>query len=114
MTNVLQQKSDNTSQQQASTCYKFKILAINILPDHVHLIIKSEEENIPEIIRNLKWYSSFMLSRYLRLSEKWNWRQVKIWAKHNSKTIITNEEHLNTSIKYVLNNHIKHDVKTIF
>ena len=55
-----------------------------------------------------------MLSRYLRLSEKWNWRQVKIWAKHNSKTIIRNEEHLNTSIKYVLNNHIKHDVKTIF
>jgi len=105
-------------EQQAKACrcgksLDFKVLALNVLSDHVHIIIESDEENITGIIRNLKWYSSFMLSRYLKLSEKWEWKQIKIWAKYGSKTFIRDEKHLNSSIEYVLNNHLKHEVESV-
>jgi len=35
------------------------------------------------------------------------------WVTHNSKTIIRDEKHLNSSIEYVLNNHLKHEVESI-
>jgi len=36
--------------------YKYKIFAYNICRDHIHLILKSPEERIPETVKTIKVY----------------------------------------------------------
>ncbi len=91
----------------------YKILALNVLDDHVHCIVVCEENELDEIVRNLKGYSSYSLSRQLKLSVDSKGRQSKIWAKGYSHTYIDTDEHLQNGIIYINENHKKHGLAPI-
>ena len=41
----------------------YRVIAINVLKDHVHCIVVCKEEDLSEIVRNLKGFSSYKLHR---------------------------------------------------
>lgn len=90
-----------------------RVLAKNILRDHVHIVIISTEDEIDEIVRKLKWYTSFCLGRELKLTVADEWRQNKIWAKGSSHTYLDTESHLQNAIEYTRLNHNKHEIPEI-
>ncbi len=87
-----------------------EIYALNVLMDHVHILIQSSETELEEIIRKLKGYSSYQISKELSFSSSGGGKQSRIWAKSFSKTLIRDNNHLKKSIIYIKNNHLKHDV----
>ena len=87
--------------------------ALNVLSDHVHLIACIENNEIEEIVRKLKWFSSFKISKDFLYSESWVGRQNKIWWKWYSLTYLNTQMHLDTAVKYVNDNHLKHWVENI-
>ena len=91
-----------------------KNFTLNVLSDHIHLVLMYEEDNLSEFIRKIKWAVSFQYSRIKEFWEKWEWRQNKIWARWFSKTYLDTEEHLEKAIKYTLENHNKHEIKSIY
>ncbi len=88
---------------------QIRVLALNVLPDHVHMLMVCGEEEVTETVRKLKGYSSHELCRELKLSVAGGGKQNKIWAKSFSKTNIKSQQHLFEAIEYINNNHKKHD-----
>ena len=94
--------------------YWIKNYTLNILLDHVHLVIMYEEDKLSDFIWKIKWWVSFEYLRIKQISEKWDWKWNKIWAKWFSKTYINTEEHYEKAIEYTLNNHSKHEIESIY
>jgi REP element-mobilizing transposase RayT len=97
---------------------KYKVLALNILDDHVHCVLICKKSDVLEIVRNLKGYFSFFLSRNhnhggLKPTIANKGRQTKIWANGYSNTFIETEKHLFNVIEYVQNNHLKHNISSL-
>jgi len=90
-----------------------KDFTLNVLSDHVHLVMNYDDDKLTEIIRKIKWWVSFQFTKLKKFSEKWNWRQNKVWARWFSKTYLDSEEHFKKAINYVKNNHKKHEVEDI-
>ena len=91
-----------------------KAFTLNILSDHVHLVLMYEENDLSEFIRKVKWAVSFEYFKSKKYSEKWLWRQNKLWARGFSKTYLDTQEHYDKAIKYTLENHKKHEIKSIY
>ncbi|MCK4401575.1 transposase [bacterium] len=91
----------------------YRILAVNVLQDHVHCIVVCEEREISGIVRDLKGFSSHEHNRLLQLSVEGEGRQIKLWAKGSSQTLLELERHMLNAIEYVENNHLKHDLSEI-
>jgi len=91
-----------------------KDFTLNVLSDHVHLVLMYEENNLSELIRKIKWFVSFRYSREKQFWIEWEWRQNKIWARWYSKTYLDTEEHYEKAIEYTENNHEKHGIKNIY
>ena len=90
-----------------------RILAVNVLQDHVHCIVVCEEREISKIVRDLKGSSSYEHNRLLQLSVEGQGRQIKLWAKGSSQTLLESEHYMLNAIEYVENNHLKHDLSEI-
>ena len=91
-----------------------KNFTLNVLSDHIHLVIMYDDKKLSKFIWQIKWGVSFEYSRLKKISKSWDWKAVKIWAKWFSKTFLNNEEHYEKAINYTLENHIKHEIKSIF
>lgn len=87
---------------------------LNVLSDHVHIVLMYEENNLPELIRKIKWGVSYDYTKIKNLINKWEWRKNKIWARWFSKTYLDTEEHFEKAVKYTLDNHKKHEVLDIY
>ena len=85
------------------------IMAMNILSDHVHILLACREDGLEKIVQGLKGYSSYQVGRRLKSSVADGGRQQTLWAKHFSDTHIRGDEHLRNAIGYITNNHLKHD-----
>jgi len=92
---------------------KYKILAKNVLSDHIYLVLICSEDELSEITQSLKGYTSFFLGRRLGINAKKEGRQNKIWTKGSDYTYLEKEEHLLNSIEYTNNNHLKHKIPAI-
>ena len=90
-----------------------KNFTLNVLSDHIHLVILYDEEKLSKFVWEIKWWVSFDFSRLKSFSEKWFWKGTKIWAKWFSKTFINTDEHYEKAIDYTLNNYEKHNIKNI-
>jgi len=88
----------------------YKVIATNVLSDHVHCVVVCTKDEISDITQNLKGYSSHTHNRLLQLSDSGKGKQTKLWAKGSSKTHLKTDEHLANAISYVKNNHEKHEV----
>jgi len=81
-----------------------RIIACTIIPDHVHIVIDGGEKNISEIVKKLKWYSSYIYNRTFN-------RKGPLRTAWYSDTYLDDENHLIQAIEYVRNNHFKHQEK---
>jgi len=91
-----------------------KNFTLNVLSDHVHLVLFYEKNNLSKLIKNIKWSVSFKYSKIKWFSRTWKWVQNKIWAKWYSITYLDTEEHHKKAIKYTLKNHEKHQINNIY
>jgi len=92
---------------------QYRVLAVNVLADHVHCVVVCEEDDGADIVQQLKGYSSHQHNRLLQLSVQDEGRQNKLWAKGSSQTLIESGEHLTNAVEYVQNNHLKHNISGI-
>ncbi|MCG2811504.1 MAG: Eco57I restriction-modification methylase domain-containing protein [Candidatus Aminicenantes bacterium] len=91
----------------AEKCKKenITVVAMNILPDHVHMVIAATDEtDLTEKIRKIKGYSSYEFQRF------WEWAKgtEHVWAQKFNSRLIKDDNGLATIIHYVQNNHLKH------
>ena len=117
----------------AEACQKYSIAVVawNVLPDHVHMVIAAEDENtLNEYVRKIKGYSSYAfkrvsaekggLSTSMGASSKGlkplvqvgqddeGEKRQPIWGQKFNKWFVTDQKALNDIIQYVTLNHEKH------
>jgi REP element-mobilizing transposase RayT len=90
-----------------------KDFTLNVLSDHVHLVILYDENKLSKFIWEIKWWVSFEFSRLKNFSKIWDWKWNKIWAKWFSKTFLNTDEHYEKAIDYTINNSEKHNIENI-
>jgi len=94
--------------------YSYKIDAIVVLPDHIHLIITPKKaKDYPHIIRTIKQYFSKHCDRvYYEHLEQSNsrWREGyrAVWQKKYYEHTIRNEKDFLEKTAYMRDNPIKH------
>jgi len=101
--------------------FKFEIFAISVLKDHIHMILKLENNNeYSEIIRLIKYYFSTHITKddYCRLDKtecahkisnsKIRKREKGIWQRRYWEHTIKNEHDLNKHLDYIHYNSLKH------
>ena len=94
--------------------YKYRIDAIVILPDHIHMIITPEiSTDYPKIIRAIKYYFSKNCDeKYYADIEQSNSRAKRgskpIWQKRFYEHTIRGEKDLANCLHYIYNNPVKH------
>lgn len=105
---ILRQSFKNVMQ-----IYKFEIIAICILPEHIHLIINPTDINeYPKIIFSVKHSFSKNVGQvcptyYLKDGYK-NKREKGIFQRRYYEHTIISQEELNTHIDYIHYNPVKH------
>ncbi len=81
------------------------VVAWNVLPDHVHMVIGAEDEQtLNEYVRKIKGGSSHAFQR----AKGWEKGEQHVWAQKFHHQIITHERMLADVVEYVVNNHLKH------
>ena len=94
--------------------YQYKIEAVVVLPDHIHLIIRPKiAKEYPHIIRTIKQhFSKYCDSSYYEHLEQSNsrWRAGyrAVWQKKYYEHTIRNEKDFLEKVTYMQNNPIKH------
>ena len=94
--------------------YKFKIIAICILKNHIHALIKPENINqYPYIIKSIKTKFSKRfdinnIKNYNETESRKNKNEKSIWQRRYFEHTIKNEEELLRHIDYILFNPTKH------
>ncbi len=91
----------------------YRALELNVLDDHVHLVLACNENELDGIVRNLKGYSSYLLGRQLNLSVEGEGRKSKIWGVGYSHTWLQSERHIENALEYVRNNLLKHNLSPL-
>ena len=85
--------------------HNIKIAAMNVLPDHVHLVIAASDINDLNMkVHLIKGGSSFSFKRKVVLK---NYSQ-QIWAQKYHLEHYKSENDLKNIIHYINNNHLKH------
>jgi len=102
---------------------KYRVLALNVLQDHVHLLLAAEEEEVTKIIDDLKGYSSYTFNRIqekttaddaaggLTPDSRKNIR--KRWARKYNTDLVADSSQVEKVMKEIQHNHLKHDLPPI-
>ena len=93
--------------------YTFEIIAINIMKDHLHLLLSTQNPSeIPQIIRTIKQnFTKLVLKQYYpqNITLSMQKRSEKgIWQRRYYDHIIRNENDLYKHIDYIHYNPMKH------
>ena len=102
-----------TSFKNVQKLYKFEIIAICVLPDHIHLIFHPKDiNNYPKIISSIKHYFSRNVGQVcptynLKIGYK-NKREKGIFQRRYWEHTIVSEEELKNQINYIHYNPVKH------
>ncbi len=86
------------------------VMAMNICQDHMHILLVCEEAEIPNIVRKLKGKSSQKLKEFHGIDRK---DKFTLWAQKYHKKLITSNEQLWNTVKYIEENRIKHGLSTL-
>lgn len=101
-----------TAFRNVQKLYKFEIIAICVLPEHIHLILHPENiNNYPKIISSIKHYFSKNVGQVypannLKIGYE-NKREKGIFQRRYWEHTIRNEEELNNQIDYIHYNPVK-------
>ncbi len=85
------------------------IMAYNILPDHVHIVLACDEDQLSSIVQGMKGYSSYIFGRRLKSSVQGEGSQQTLWAKGYNKSFLESRQKFQNSLEYVATNHLKHN-----
>jgi len=86
----------------ASKKYDLDVLTFNVLPDHVHMLVKvSSKDELSHKIGNVKGF----ISHEVRQQSKMD---TKIWAQKFNRQWIKDDKHLENVVRYIDKNHLKH------
>lgn len=102
-----------TALKNTMQVYKYEIIAICVLPEHIHLILYPQDiNNYPKIISSIKHYFSRNVGQVcptddLKIGYK-NKREKGIFQRRYWEHTIRNEEELNNQINYIHYNPVKH------
>lgn len=93
--------------------YQFEIIAICVLPEHIHMILKPNNINeYPKIISSIKHYFSKNVGQvcptYIEKIGYKNKREKCIFQRRYFEHTITSEDELNIQINYIHYNPVKH------
>ena len=99
--------------RESKRYFKYKIDAIVVLPDHIHMIITPEVSNeYPRIIKSIKYY----FSKHCKIEEeieqsssRYRRKYRPIWQKRFYEHAIRDEKDYLRCLEYIRNNPIKHD-----
>ena len=102
--------------RESKRYFKYRIDAIVVLPDHIHMVICPENaDEYPRIIKSIKYY----FSKHCKLEEKTEQstsrhkRKYKpIWQKRFYEHPIRDEKDYDRCLEYIRNNPIKHEYVT--
>jgi REP element-mobilizing transposase RayT len=93
-----------------------KVLAYNICKDHIHILLVCEENNISNIVRELKWKTARLYNKWVNPlvdDEEVNysdWTKYHLWAQKFHYELIESDKQLNNTLEYIENNRIKHEL----
>jgi REP element-mobilizing transposase RayT len=102
---------------------KYRVLALNVLQDHVHLLLAAKEEEVTKIIDDLKGYSSYTFNRIqekttandatgeLTPASRKNIR--KRWSRKYNTDLVADSSQVEKVIKEIQHNHLKHGLPPI-
>lgn len=94
--------------------YKFDIVAICVLPNHIHMLLKTNNvKEYPDIIKNIKrnFSVNFDISQIPNYHESVSRKskgEKSIWQRRYFEHTIITEEDLNKHIDYIHYNSMKH------
>lgn len=81
-----------------------RVLALNVLPDHVHMIIDAESEaRLTDSVRKFKGYAAYKLRNAHRATTG-----NHVWAEKFNRRPIRDTKTLRNMLHYVMCNHLKH------
>ena len=100
--------------KQTMQKYKFNIVAICVLKNHIHMLLQSDNiREYPEIIKNIKrnFSVNFDISQipnYYESDSRKSKGEKSIWQRRYFEHTIINKEDLNKHIDYIHYNPVKH------
>ena len=96
-----------------------------VMSNHVHMIIRSEDEKLENILRDLKGYSSKQLLKAIKENNResrkewilWHFeragtnngnnKKYQFWQQHNQPLVIQNINAMEDRLNYIHNNPVK-------
>jgi len=98
--------------RESKRYFKYRINAIVVLPDHIHMIITPQvAEEYPRIVKSIKYY----FSKHCKLDEeleqsasRYRRKYRPIWQKRFYEHAIRDEKDYLRCLEYIRNNPIKH------
>lgn len=97
--------------ENAKNYFKFKIVAICVLPNHIHVIINSTDiHEYPKIVTSVKYYFSrnFSIKSETPTYGYLNKREKGIFQRRFFEHTIISEKDLSNQINYIHYNPVKH------
>ena len=100
--------------KQTKQIFKFEIIAICILKNHIHLLIKPEDINTyPLIIKSIKRnfstkFDTTQIENYTESKSRKNKNEKSIWQRRYWEHTIIDENDLHKHIDYIHYNPMKH------
>ncbi|MGR3318580.1 MAG: transposase [Candidatus Anammoxibacter sp.] len=84
-----------------------RILAYNILIDHVHILIVCVCEELPNIVRKLKGRTAQKIKEFLGIPRDVHFH---LWAQKFNCSHIERDDKFYSTIEYIMNNRRKHNL----
>lgn len=84
----------------------YELYAYCVMPNHVHVVfkmLKKNTPNIPAVTRTLQSFKSFTALKANRVLN----RTGQFWQHESFDRVIRNQDELDSTIKYILNNPVK-------
>lgn len=100
--------------KQTKQKYQFNIVAICVLANHIHMLIKTNNiKEYPDIIKNIKCnfsvnFDTSQISNYYESDSRKSKGEKSIWQRRYFEHTIITEEDLNKHIDYIHYNSMKH------
>jgi putative transposase len=96
--------------RESKRYYRYRIDAIVVLPDHIHMVITPEHvEEYPRIIKAIKYNFSRQINVAEEQSRSRQHRKMKpIWQKRYYEHTIRDEKDYHRCIEYIQHNPLKH------
>ena len=115
MTHQVQRDCQSMEKAKELQC---TIHALNVLPDHAHLLIECSKNIISKVIGQMKGYTARKINKAYRKDEYANkdhryydGTAIKLLARGYSKTLVLSEEQFVNTVNYIEFNKEKHEAK---